>query len=213
MRFSLAAVAALASVVAAQTPGFAPISKPSEGEEVAAGSTYEIKWGVNSSYPGTVTVALLGGDSPGLLFPEEILAKKVQNSLGSFKWVVDKDLGDEVTYGIQITYEEDTTIFQLGFPFKIVGGSVDDDDDDDTTSAPPKTSTAVTSAPSSMPSGSFSGNLSTTAGPSRTTIQSTTTTSAPTRSTGTNAPTGAAAALSGSNVALFGGLAMALFAL
>jgi hypothetical protein len=71
MRFSITAVLALASsLVQAQydpTPGFHPITKPTQGEEVAAGSTYEIVWEPSASYPGTITIGLLGGDSPSTL--------------------------------------------------------------------------------------------------------------------------------------------------
>ncbi len=67
MRFSLAAVLTVASLVAAQrknppTDGFAPISKPTKDEKVPAGKTYEIVWEPTADkYPGTVTITLLGG--------------------------------------------------------------------------------------------------------------------------------------------------------
>jgi hypothetical protein len=70
MRFSITAVLALAtSLVQAQEPtdGFHPITKPTRGEEVAAGSTYEIVWEPSASYPGTVTIGLLGGASQNTL--------------------------------------------------------------------------------------------------------------------------------------------------
>ncbi len=68
MQFSLATVLALATAVAAQVPGFHPIIKPTEGEKVAAGSTYEIVWELtNADHPGTVAIDLLGGATPGTL--------------------------------------------------------------------------------------------------------------------------------------------------
>lgn len=127
MRFSIAAVLALAtSLVQAgdPTPGFLPITKPTQGEEVAAGSTYEIVWEPSTGkYDGTVTIGLLGGDSPSTLDIVDTLAKGVDPSTGSYSWAVSSSLGKKKTYGIKISLDSDPTIFQYGFPFKIVADS------------------------------------------------------------------------------------------
>lgn len=67
MRFTAAAVLAFASAVVAQTAGFDVFSKPTQGEEIPAGSNYEIEWQPSSDYTGTVTITLLGGIAPNKL--------------------------------------------------------------------------------------------------------------------------------------------------
>ncbi|KAL2155075.1 hypothetical protein VTH82DRAFT_3751 [Thermothelomyces myriococcoides] len=149
MRFSITALLALASAVVAQGPtgGFNAITNPKEGEEVPAGSTYEIVWLHNKAWPGDVTIALLGGSSPQTLTVVDTIAEGVDGATGTYSWDVPSSLGDLDTYGIMITLESDPSIFQYGFPFKIVNGDDsdnedgdDDDDDDDDIS----TSTSVT---------------------------------------------------------------------
>jgi hypothetical protein len=76
MKFSLAALLALSSTAFAQTPGFNVLTKPTQGEEVPAGSTYEIEWQPNAEYPGAITISLLGGATPGTLVPLEDIASK-----------------------------------------------------------------------------------------------------------------------------------------
>ena len=67
MRFTAATVLALVGAAFAQTSGFDAMSKPTEGEEVTAGSTYDITWSYNSEFPGTVTLELMGGASSSTL--------------------------------------------------------------------------------------------------------------------------------------------------
>jgi uncharacterized protein (DUF697 family) len=77
MQFTIAAaVLALASSVFAQDPtkNFTPITKPLEGEVVAAGSTYTITWQDTTGAP--ITISLLGGKEPALLVPISTIACK-----------------------------------------------------------------------------------------------------------------------------------------
>ena len=67
MRFSVAAVLAIATSVFAQTDGFDVISNPYAGEKVIAGLPCEIKWAPSSEYSGTVRIDVLGGSTPQTL--------------------------------------------------------------------------------------------------------------------------------------------------
>lgn len=68
MRYSIPAafVAFVASAVA-QTAGFDALSTPAQGESVAAGSTYNVVWAASSYTDETVSLTLLGGDTPSTL--------------------------------------------------------------------------------------------------------------------------------------------------
>lgn len=78
MRFSLASVLALAGAALAVDPtsGFNVLSKPTEGEKVPAGSTYQIVWAPTAQYPGPITIGLLGGATPQLLDIVDTIASK-----------------------------------------------------------------------------------------------------------------------------------------
>lgn len=76
MRFSVAAVLAFATATLAQTAGFDVITKPTEGEKVPAGSTYEIVWQPSAEHPGEITIGLLGGATPGTLAVLDVIAGK-----------------------------------------------------------------------------------------------------------------------------------------
>lgn len=78
MKFTLATALAFVSATFAQTAGFNAISKPTEGEKVPAGSTYEIVWQPTAEYPGTVAIELLGGASPKDLDVLDPIASKTQ---------------------------------------------------------------------------------------------------------------------------------------
>lgn len=69
MRFSVAAVLAIATAVFAQTDGFDVISNPYAGEKVLAGLPCEIKWAPSSDpkFQGTVRIDVLGGTTPQTL--------------------------------------------------------------------------------------------------------------------------------------------------
>ncbi|KAK4100628.1 hypothetical protein N658DRAFT_507638 [Parathielavia hyrcaniae] len=235
MRFSVAAVLALAaSLVQAQTAGFHPITAPTEGEEVPAGATYEIVWQPSAAHPGDITIGLLGGSSPGTLNIIDTIAAGVDGATGSFSWPVPATLGNLATYGIMITLDSDTSVFQFGFPFKIVGGSSASSSASATGSASATTTADETSASASesasatgddmtsttvtvMPpsttlsSSTLYGNSTTTA---RSTITSLSTVvpSSTTSATSTIATNGVVSLAAGS-FAMLGGVAMAVFAL
>lgn len=84
MRFSVAAVLALASAVFAQdaTDGFNVVTKPTEGESVPAGETYEIVWTPDTKYGDKpVSITLVGGKSQ----PEQQVIELLAGKLGDKK--------------------------------------------------------------------------------------------------------------------------------
>lgn len=214
MRFSLAAVLAVAGLATAArspdippTDGFAAISKPTKDQKVPAGESLDIKWEPTAEkYPGTVTITLIGGKDPGHLNILDDIADGVDIADGSYSWDVPSDLGELATYGIEISWDgkENREVFQWSNPFQIVGG-----DDDDK----PGNSTSTTPRPTITPTPS--GNLSTTTRPTQTTVVTETsgTRSPSSTSPAPTTPTSGAGLLSGSTFALFGGFAMAFFAL
>lgn len=147
MRFSVAAVLAIATAVFAQTDGFDVISNPYAGEKVLAGKPCEIKWAPSTDpkFQGPVRIDVLGGATPQSLDIVGSVASGVDGSKGSYKWSVASNLGTENTYGIKITLESNEKIFQYSFPFHIIGGSADSDDA--TTVVVPTTTAAVTAKP------------------------------------------------------------------
>lgn len=219
MRFSFAAVLALATSALAQTPGFDVISKPGKNEQVPAGSTFDIKWDP-ASHDGTVTLSLIGGPEPAKLDVLQEIAKSVDNSAGSYSWSVSKDLGQHAVYGIKITSDKDTTVFQFSFPFQISGGATGSASGSATVTliTASGNSTVTKTSSSSFISSYPVSNLTTTASSSKTTLTGTGTGSgssstSKTTSSGPTAPTSGAAPIMGSTIALFGGLAVALFTL
>ncbi|KAL2131159.1 hypothetical protein VTI74DRAFT_5470 [Chaetomium olivicolor] len=185
MRFSIAAVFAFAaSLVQAQVDGFNPITKPSRGEVVVAGSTYEIVWEPSAAYPGSITIGLLGGSSPSTLSIVDTIAKGVDPSKGSYPWKVDSNLGDLATYGIIITLESDTKIFQYGFPFKIKGTSTGGSTTATGTAAEPTTATGKSTSKTGSASSSSAITSTTVVIPSSTIISSTIRSNLSTTSTG-----------------------------
>ncbi|KAK3336888.1 Ser-Thr-rich glycosyl-phosphatidyl-inositol-anchored membrane family-domain-containing protein [Cercophora scortea] len=227
MRYSIAAVVAFASVALAQSiEGFDAILKPTKGDSVPAGKTYEIKWETSELYPGTVTIDLLGGPSEGLLDVVETIGKHVDNTKGSFSWAVDKKLGALKVYGLQITYDKNTTLLQWSFPFPITGGSaVESSSISASASASAsafasKSSTSSVTVPtlssSTIITSTLSNNISTTASPTETpsaTLSFTSSTPSKTTTSASVVPTAGAATVVAGSLSVFGGLAMALFAL
>ncbi|EGS17005.1 uncharacterized protein CTHT_0073300 [Thermochaetoides thermophila DSM 1495] len=237
MKFSLASVLALAAAAFAQIDGFHPIYTPKKDEQVVAGTTYKIVWDYNPKYEGTIAIDLLGGSSPSTLTVVDAIAAGVDGSLNEYDWEVPADFGDLATYGIMITLESDKSIFQYGFPFKIVqkgGSSSDDDEPAATTSGAVITSTTAAAATSTAVStklstaantttfttvtsstlSSLRGNWSTTvASPTTVVTEAITTTASATETEETDAAqTGGAKQLAASSLALFGGLAAAILA-
>ncbi|KAJ6446118.1 ser-thr-rich glycosyl-phosphatidyl-inositol-anchored membrane family domain-containing protein [Purpureocillium lavendulum] len=128
MRFTLAAFAAMAATAFAQTANFAPISAPNKASEVTAGKPFTIQWqasgGAAAQYANAkVTISLLGGSSPETLVEKTVIAEHIPNSALKFEWQVASTLGDDKTYGIQITAENQATkVFQYSEPFQIKKG-------------------------------------------------------------------------------------------
>jgi hypothetical protein len=240
MRFSITALFAFATTVLAQTEGFNVITKPVKGEQVPAGSTYEIVWQPSAAHPGEITIGLLGGSSPQTLSVVDTIAKGVDGEDGSYSWSVPSSLGDLATYGIMITLESDASVFQYGFPFQIVADdsgsatsaeatatptatATDDDSETSTTSSKASTKTAntksVTSTTFSVPSSTIvsstiHGNLSTTVSPSSTITTSVVSETPSETTTATSSiHTNGVAQLAAGSFAMLGGVAMAVLAL
>jgi hypothetical protein len=240
MRFSVSAVLAFAATALAAagdpTAGFNAITKPTEGEQVPAGSTYEIVWSPSAANPGPVTIGLLGGADPGHLSVVATIAKAVDASKGAYSWSVPSD-ATLATYGIIITLESNTTIFQYGFPFKITGGTAGSSTTTSASGSASASSTASGSAtgkassstvvsstsaasssaaPSStvVSSSSIRSNSTTTAG-GQTTITTFVSTSTPsaTKSATSSIVTNGVASLAAGSFAMIGGVAMAVLAL
>ncbi|KAI1802228.1 Ser-Thr-rich glycosyl-phosphatidyl-inositol-anchored membrane family-domain-containing protein [Daldinia bambusicola] len=116
-----ASALAFAASAFAQTPGYAVLSSPAEGQQVPSGKTFTIKWDAGK-YSGPATITLLGGETPTTLTPGPVLAT-VDVSEGSFTWNVDCSLGKDKTYGIKVSSVADPATFQYSFPFAIAGPS------------------------------------------------------------------------------------------
>jgi hypothetical protein len=239
MRFSITAVFAFATAVMAQTEGFNVITKPVKGEQVPAGSTYEIVWQPSAAHPGEITIGLLGGASPQTLSVVDTIATAVDGEAGTYSWSVPSTLGDLETYGIMITLESDESVFQYGFPFQITpdesGSSssaeatatatpTDSEEPEETSTSSTKASTktansSVTSTTFAVPSSTIvsstvQGNLSTTASPSSTITTSVISETPSETSTSTSSiATNGVAPLAAGSFAMLGGVAMAVLAL
>ncbi|KAI0852468.1 Ser-Thr-rich glycosyl-phosphatidyl-inositol-anchored membrane family-domain-containing protein [Daldinia vernicosa] len=118
---AFASALAFAASAFAQTPGYAVLTSPAEGQQVASGQTFTIKW-QPGSYTGAATITLLGGETSTTLLPGPVLAT-VEVSEGTFSWTVDCSLGTDKTYGIKIASVADSATFQYSFPFAIAGPS------------------------------------------------------------------------------------------
>lgn len=73
---SAAAFLALMSHALAQTSGFDAVTKPTSGEVLTAGSTYQVTWDYNSQYDGTISITLLQGDTDTTLEVGDTVASK-----------------------------------------------------------------------------------------------------------------------------------------
>ncbi|RYP56298.1 hypothetical protein DL770_010843 [Monosporascus sp. CRB-9-2] len=142
---------AFAASVTAQVAGFAAMSAPAEGEVIPAGSTYTIQWGAGG-YTGSVRITLLGGQTPETLVPGGDIASGVQITDESYNWAVDCTLGEQATYGIQITSEADPSTFQYSFPFHIDNSKCGAGGGEGGSSKPAEYPTSAPPVPSSMTS-------------------------------------------------------------
>ncbi|KAI1643920.1 Ser-Thr-rich glycosyl-phosphatidyl-inositol-anchored membrane family-domain-containing protein [Daldinia loculata] len=118
---AFASALAFAASAFAQTPGYAVLTSPADGQQVASGKTFTIKWEAGQ-YTGPATITLLGGETPTTLIPGPVLAT-VDVSEGTFSWTVDCALGTDKTYGIKIASVANSATFQYSFPFAIAGPS------------------------------------------------------------------------------------------
>ncbi|KAI5861720.1 Ser-Thr-rich glycosyl-phosphatidyl-inositol-anchored membrane family-domain-containing protein [Durotheca rogersii] len=177
---------AFAASAFAQTPGYAVVTSPTEGQTVAAGQPFSIVWQAGQ-YTGAAQISLLGGETPTTLVPGPVIASSVDITTGSFTWDVPSSLGSEKTYGIKITDLQDGAIFQYSFPFTISAsssGGAGEQSASATTGAPqyptlpPVSSTIVSS--SEVISSSSSAAVSSTSVPSYPTLSVTTSKSYPT---------------------------------
>ncbi|ROW11482.1 hypothetical protein VMCG_01570 [Cytospora schulzeri] len=173
---SAAAFLALISHVLAQTSGFDAITKPTSGEVLAAGSTFQVVWDYDSQYAGTVSITLLEGKTATTLELGDTVASGIDNSAGSYTWTVGSDLGDAATYGLKISLDSDPSTFQYSFPFKIEAS------DEGSSSS----SAAAASIPASSPLSSSSS-----AAPASSTISPASSPSAPSSAAPTAAETSA----------------------
>ncbi|KAL2064903.1 hypothetical protein VTL71DRAFT_4043 [Oculimacula yallundae] len=129
MQYSLvaAAILALTTSVFGQTPGFVPITAPTQDQNVAAGSTLEIVWQPTPARPGPITIQLLQGATPATLEVGATIASSIDQTTGKFSWTVPKDLKSFATYGFKITLDSTKTlpateqVFQFSFPFHVTG--------------------------------------------------------------------------------------------
>lgn len=72
-----ATILLLATAVLAQTPDFNVINKPLRNENIPAGSTYQIVWVPSpTTYPGPVTLSLVGGQTQTSLSRIVMIASK-----------------------------------------------------------------------------------------------------------------------------------------
>ncbi|KAK6084332.1 extracellular serine-threonine rich protein [Seiridium cupressi] len=108
----------LSAAVFAQTPGFDPMSQPTNWQDVPAGEIFQITWDP-TNYKGTVTLELLGGGSPATLQILGNIAQGVDNQKGQYNWPVPIRSDQLDTYGIRILLEANPSIFQYSFPFHI----------------------------------------------------------------------------------------------
>ncbi|KAI0447447.1 Ser-Thr-rich glycosyl-phosphatidyl-inositol-anchored membrane family-domain-containing protein [Xylaria telfairii] len=120
-----ASILAFAASALAQdaTPGYAVISAPSDGQVVASGKTFNIKWSAGK-FSGPATISLLGGSSPTTLQVLNPIASNIDVKAETFAWDVACSLGEDKTYGLKIAdVETNGATFQYSFPFAIKGPS------------------------------------------------------------------------------------------
>ncbi|KAI6783707.1 uncharacterized protein J7T54_001583 [Emericellopsis cladophorae] len=129
MRFFASASAVLAFVASAiaQTPGFNPIFTPGLNQEVPAGENFEITWQATEPYKNAnIKISLIGGASQGTQQPIQDIASGIKNSVQSYSWAVDASLGADAVYGLVISLESDSNVFQYSTPFQIAQAEVDE---------------------------------------------------------------------------------------
>jgi len=218
MRFTVSAAAllAFASSALAQTADFDAILTPTKDAIVPAGSTFDVTWTSIAKYSGSVTLSLLGGKTNTSLAALGSIGTAT-NSANKFAWAVDATLGDEPLYGIQITLDSDSTIFQFSNPFHIKGGKGTGASGSATGSvtATYTLSSMHTTSASTYPTTAPAGNYSMSVYPTKSTLTVTNggSGSSPTGSGSGSQPTSGAGSLIAGPLALLGGVAIAALAL
>lgn len=81
---SAAAFLALISHVVAQTDGFDAITKPTSGEVLTAGSTFQVTWDYDAQYDGTISITILEGKTAATLELGDIVASMSITSRPSY---------------------------------------------------------------------------------------------------------------------------------
>lgn len=121
MKFSVVAVLAAASSALAQTAGFDPMSKPTEGQNLTAGEPFDIVWDPNG-LAGTISIRLIQGTAANTLMMGPSVATGVNNLDGKYTWAKVPD-AEYAAYGFNLTSDQDPSKYQLSFGFHIVGKS------------------------------------------------------------------------------------------
>ncbi|OLL23461.1 putative serine-rich protein [Neolecta irregularis DAH-3] len=148
-----------------------PISVPSSGQIVTAGSAFQIKWAPDNA--STITLGLRQGPANNLL-NVSIIASDIPN-LGLFNWLIPSTMPPANNYAIQIS--EGTTGANSNYSpfFGITGGSTSN-----------RTATTNTTTPKTTSSANFTlptGKTAIATGNVGTSLQATSTLAAPTPST------------------------------
>lgn len=155
-------IALFAAVVAAQTPGFNPITRPLN-EIVPACAPFTITWTKTSS--NKVSLVLLKGPSTNVV-PIGDIVKGIDNS-GSYEWTPEASLEattDATGYGLKIV-DDVTGDFQYSTQFGISKDACKDEPSGTPSGYPTYTSTQIpsyTAPPSYTPSASSTVNSSST---------------------------------------------------
>ncbi|KAI5921079.1 hypothetical protein F4810DRAFT_712897 [Camillea tinctor] len=127
MRFSsiISGLAFAASAIA-QTPQFASVSQPTEGQVLMAGTPFKFVWQTANHLGGTISLYLLSGPDETHLELAATLAEHIPNEeTGEWEWIVPAALAAEVgVFGINITLDSDPNIFQYSPFFTVASVNV-----------------------------------------------------------------------------------------
>jgi hypothetical protein len=231
----LTSVLALAfSTVAQPTEGFDTLSSPPDQAHYAVGDNLPILWDPET-LTDSITLTLIGGPTKNLLNPIKVIAREssnfpspifhsrcciptnirspanLANQLGNYSWPIPVDVGTYASYGVNLTDNTNTTLFQYSNQFYITGGEAAGTDTSSTSLPPSTSSTGTTST--GTPSASTTTSSGTTSSSSTPTTTKTTGTTSSSTSAGPASTSSKAAAATGSlsgGLAVLGGLALAL---
>ncbi|KAH9893044.1 hypothetical protein F4778DRAFT_749404 [Xylariomycetidae sp. FL2044] len=130
---------------------FVTFVQPYENELINAGSTYEVRWNP-SAVSGDATLSLLSGENDMTLSSAGDIDTAVDIQNGSYYWEVGRTLGTDAFYGLKLTLNSDTKMFEYGSSFKIAAmdGVTAGATTSETASQSLTTSTAASSASGSV---------------------------------------------------------------